>query len=819
MKRRRTGWRHAGLRVATAGFLTCLLPWMPQAALSASPEPVPKTAATPAEGGAGSVLVRDDLTDLLLEIEVNGISKGEFFVLQDRSGGYWIDARDWPRLGVRDAPPREGKVGGETYFSLGSAPGLRSRFDAASLRLVLEFPGEALGMRVIDLQAPLQANVLQPRDNSLFFNYGLGAFRASENSPVTLKLDTELAVRYRDFLFQNTTSSTRTDGADRTLRLFTNLTRDDRETLQRLVLGDFIAPATDLGVALTMGGVSLSKQYSINPYLIRVPTASFLGTVSTPAELQVSIDGVPLRMEKLPPGQFDIRNLNYYGGYRELTVVVRDRVGQQQTLGYPYYFTDALLAAGNHEYSYNLGFLREELGVTSNEYGPLAGSAFHRFGFSDSLTVGGHAAAARERFNVGPDLAWRPNHSGVFAASASASRDPDRGEGWAGSLGYSFESPRWRAALSGRSFSREFAAVGEVSGLQAVGSRKLETLALAGYNSLELGSISVGYVATRTYGGANDEFTTLNYNRSFHGNFSVAATLFLRPGGTVEAFAALVYTPGPGYTASYLYQRRDGVDQNRAEFQRNLPLGEGYGYSLALDNASGGGQGSINAVSPFFQYNGTHGSLAAAARAESGGAGGNTLGYSVSAAGSLSYVGGSWNVSRPITDSFAVVKVGDVEGVGVYQNSQFMGATGRDGTVLLPNLGSYINNQVGIEDRDVPMEYELRELTAYVSPPLRSGSLVAFEAKRVRAATGRLKVRAGGALSALENTEFRLETPAGERAYATGKGGEFYVDDLPPGDYPGTSWHDKSSCRLRFVMPAGREPFVNIGEIVCEPSQ
>ncbi|HEX6828862.1 MAG TPA: fimbria/pilus outer membrane usher protein, partial [Burkholderiales bacterium] len=739
-------------------ILACLLPETPARAEAApaEPPPVPAEAAGPAASGGATVHARSDFTDLLLELEVNGISKGEFFVLQDRSGGYWIDSRDWPRLGVREAPPRRETVGGEMYFSLESVPGLRTRFDANRLRLSLEFPGAALGTTVINLKSPLQPNVVQPLDNSAFLNYAVGAFRSSESAPLSLKLDTELGVRYRDVLFQNTTSSTRSDGSDHTVRLFTNLTHDNRETLQRLVLGDFIAPAADLGSALTMGGVSLSKQYSINPYLIKVPTANFLGAVAAPAEVQVSIDGIPLRMDKLPPGRFDIQNLNYYGGYRELTVVVRDRFGQQQTIGYPYYFTDALLAAGNHEYSYNLGFLREDFGATSNDYGALAASAFHRYGYTDNLSVGAHAAASRDQINIGPDLAYRLDYYGVVTASTSYSRDSQRGEGWAGSLGYTFETPRWRAVLSGRSFSRDYAAVGDVSGVLDQGSRKLETLALVGYNSLDLGSISIGYAASRTYDGVNDEFTSFSYTRGFLGSLSLSATLFLRPGGNVEAFAGLTYTPAPGYTANYLYQRRDGVDQNRAEFQRNLPLGEGYGYSVAVENISGGGQGGINAVAPFVQYNGAHGSLAAALRAESGGVSGSTFGYSASAAGSISYVGGNWNASRPVTDSFAVVKVGDVAGVGVYQNSQFIGATGGDGTVLLPNLGSYVINQVSIDDKDVPFEYELKELTAYVSPPLRSGSLVAFEAKRVRAATGRLKARAGPELKLLENTEFKL---------------------------------------------------------------
>ena len=100
--------------------------------------------------------------------------------------------------------------------------------------------------------------------------------------------------------------------------------------------------------------------------------------------------------------------------------------------------------------------------------------------------------------------------------------------------------------------------------------------------------------------------------------------------------------------------------------------------------------------------------------------------------GGLTFVKDSLNFSRPLQDSFALAKVGDLIGVRVYLNNQEIGRTGNSGKVLIPDLGSYYENQISINDKDIPIEYTLAEVMKYVSPPFRSGSYVEVGATKVQ---------------------------------------------------------------------------------------
>ncbi len=74
-----------------------------------------------------------------------------------------------------------------------------------------------------------------------------------------------------------------------------------------------------------------------------------------------------------PRGPVDITNISGVTGGHNLSVTIRDPFGSEQVLQQPFFFaTDAGLAQGLHEYSYNVGFLRRQYGIESNNYGDLA---------------------------------------------------------------------------------------------------------------------------------------------------------------------------------------------------------------------------------------------------------------------------------------------------------------------------------------------------------------------------------------------------------------------------------------------------------------
>jgi outer membrane usher protein FimD/PapC len=57
---------------------------------------------------------------------------------------------------------------------------------------------------------------------------------------------------------------------------------------------------------------------------------------------------------------------------------------------------------GLHDYSYQAGWLRGQIGLESNDYGPFAFSAFHQYGFSDAWTLGLRTEGTARMVNGGP---------------------------------------------------------------------------------------------------------------------------------------------------------------------------------------------------------------------------------------------------------------------------------------------------------------------------------------------------------------------------------------------------------------------------------
>lgn len=762
-----------------------------------------------------SLAAPSELTSTVVAITLNSEPKGDFFIFFTAAGDYLMKPSDLESMGIRGARGEMLQVEGEPYLSLRSVPGLDVRFDEKKLTLEILSAPALLGKKSVDLLPQRRPNVLKPRGNSAFLNYRLG-YAGSDAGTNAFNLSAELGMRLSDYLFLTDFSHVDADSERRTVRLMSSLTRDWREDLQRLRLGDFFTSSGELGSTLNLGGVSFSKRYTIDPYLIKQPMAGLAGAVTLPSEAEIYLDGIRVRTEKLPPGEFQIQNLSYYGGARDVEVVIKDRFGREQRIAYRYYFADTLLREGLHEYSYDLGFLRQDFGMESNRYGGLAVSAFHRYGVSDSLTLGLRGEAGRSRLNIGPQAVLRLDKLGTASASLSASHDRDAGSGLAVQLGYGYQARSFNARLLARGFSEDYA----LAGTAATAARlKAEAGIGIGYGTREVGNFGADYTVSTKYQGTDRRAATLTYSRSFFGNFNLFATFSrVREEATGnEIFLGLAWYPGKDITASYLRQDRAGIQTDTLQVGKNAPVGEGWGYRVAAENSRSAAAGDMDYVSPYLQYNGKYGIYTADYRSQSVEAGGRSASYQVSAAGGVGYVGGAFGFSRPIYDSFGLVKVGEIESVRVSQNNQVIGATDSSGTLFVPNLGSYVDNQISINDKDIPIEYAISEKEKYVSPPLRSGSLIKFEVTLIQAFSGMLKIRVDGKAQPVEYYEITLHDGDGKPlVFPTGKGGEFYLENVKPGVYPASFGHAGKTCAFDLAIPESKEMIVELGEVICE---
>ena len=74
----------------------------------------------------------------------------------------------------------------------------------------------------------------------------------------------------------------------------------------------------------------------------------------------------------------------------------------------------------------------------------------------------------------------------------------------------------------------------------------------------------------------------------------------------------------------------------------------------------------------------------------------------------------------------------------VYQNNQLIGKTNDNGFLLLPALAAYTTNQIRIDDRDIPLERQIKQVTTSLVPRTFTGAFARFESRRVVSVSGRL---------------------------------------------------------------------------------
>lgn len=755
---------------------------------------------------------------LIVEINLNGVRKGEFTVMAAPDGDFLVDESDLKDMGVQPPYSTPVVVEGETRFSLRALQASELRFDEAKLVLFVTLPPERLPKKALDLQPGRPQRVLEPRDNSAFFNYRTLYSGDNAGGPNSLTLSTELGARVGDFLLRSESAHAGGAGLRQDIRYGTSLTHDNRRTLQRWTLGDFSAASGELGGFLNLGGISFSKSYQIDPYLIRQPMASFVGNITSPAQAEIYLDGVRVRTETLQPGQFALRNLNYYGGQREVTVVIRDRFGREQTLAYPFYFTDANLREGLHDYSYNLGFQRENLGIASNEYSKLALSAFHRYGVSDSLTLGGRGEAEPGRFNLGTMVALRLDKLGVVTGSLSAGRNR-AGGGWAGIARYAYQARQFNGQAEFRRTSPHYETVGQAA---ASDRPKTELSASASYGTPLIGSLNVGWRQLRQYQGGDQRSVSLGYSRTLFGALSVLASLSRVTGALHAApltsfFLGLTYSPRRDVTTNFFHSRQPGSSSDVLQFGTNTPVGEGFGYRMISERRSNDVLGEGYRFAPSLQYNGPHGVYTADLVSNHSPGGASQQAYQLGIGGGIAYVGGALAFSRPVTDSFGIVKVGELEGVRVYHSAQEIGRTDAKGRVFLPNLGSYVANRVAVDDRDIPIDYVIANKELNISPPLRSGSVIRFDVMRIQAITGRLAVRVASQAQAVEYVDLFVMIDGKEMITPTGRGGEFYIENLKPGRHAARFILGERRCAFELTVPPSQEMLIDLGELhVCQ---
>lgn len=775
----------------------------------------PATAGTPVRGEGNATFTPVlPVTMLIARVLVNSVSKGDVAILRDAADRILVPAAELARWGLESLAVATVVVDGERYVALAGVRGLETRFDLRTVTLEITVVANAFAGTRIDLAPPRRSGVLRTADTSIFMNYGINASGDQDFGQRSYQFATEIGARTGQWLFYNTTSQQWGDTPPTGFtRLLTNIQYDERDNLRRWTAGDFFTPTFDLSNSVAMGGISLSKFYSMDPYFIQYPTAAFRTEVALPSTVQVRVDGNLIAQRQVQPGPVDISNISGVTGGQNVSVVLRDPFGRERLLQQPFFFaTEAGLAEGLHEYSYNLGLLRRGYGIESNDYGALAASGFHRYAFTNTLTLGLRGQATRDLYNVGPFGTYQMAGLGIVGAGVSVG-GRDGHTGTAGSLGYSWTGGMFGLNAGGRYLSRDYAQLADDQSPLRIRSNQY---ASGSFFTPDFGSLAVTYNALATYDGPQSTLWNVAYTR---GLMAGKALLSLNYTNVVQPQSSSTWLLSFRYFFDSLTSAVAAVggssqgNTQAVSLQRSLPQGQGVGYELAASHVHGDVPDALLGRA-YLQANAEHVAVGAeyARASRSNGGGGMSRAF---VAGSLGYIDGSFFAARPVQDSFAMVRVADLPQVPVYANGWYVGTTDDKGEVVATNLAAYYDNFIAFGTSELPIDYVFDTAEKVISPPTRSGSIVAFSVKKNRAIAGTLVRVVDGQARAMEFRELRLTRGSDEIRGFTARRGEFYVEGIEPGMYR-LRLDGEPACSASLVVPALTQAVTDVGRVTCE---
>jgi outer membrane usher protein len=746
---------------------------------------------------------------------LNDAAKGELLVWRD-SEGIWVSAEDLARLGVPAAGTEMRAIDGRPHARIDRIEGVVAALDEETLTLAFTVEPGLLEPQRFDLSRSERLDITPSKGVSGYLNYAFTAEHAAGTPTYTARLLANLAAE--GWLARTEHQATHTAGLTQNFRLQSFIQRDWPAEMLRFVGGDFDTRSGPLSRSYSLAGVSFGRVFDLHPGMVTSPTARMTGIASTASTAEIYVDGVRVATRPLQPGPYDFRNLQDFAGMRNVEVLIRDASGVRERIRVPFYFTERLLAKGLTDFNVSWGAQRSG---TLEGYGAGTFSGFVFHGVTDRLTLGVEAQSSSGYRFAALAAGYRADPVGVFSGEVGAQRLGSAAETkLAGTFAWNYTRGGTTLRALARGYQRGYDGVPPpiVPGALAV-TPNLRREATIGWDQSLGWTLLASISATdRRYENAlpqRDYGVSLSAGIFGMGNLtaSVLRTCTAGIGCTIQAganFSATLREP-MGATAGWR-RDADGGETSYAQVDRNVPLGEGYGWRAGVQQTPDSRELDADAT-----FRMRHGVITAEARGTRASDGRRSEAYRGGLAGALACVGASCYVTQPVTDSFAVVELNGVEGVRVSRNNELIGATSTTGEVLVANVPVLTRNDITIADGDVPISIAVPTNRMILVPAQGVGYRVRFDLRPLMSIVGKMVRDRGGVKVLVENTELIVRSERTDALHTrTGKDGFFQIDQIEAGRYHLSADLEEGQCGAYVEIPAERIPVLRLGEVKCE---
>jgi len=740
-----------------------------------------------------------EIEEVFLDVFINDQRKDTVLLLRNENR-LFVGAQELQRWRLRLPNNNPLKFYDEDFYALDALAGLTFKIDDTTQSLLMQVPPRLFEATYLNGQE-IELGVPSSASQGGFINYSLSANHSQELTSSAGLIDLGGFGGWGS-------GQTRILGVDlnkqaRAIRLESTWIRDKPIEFTRLRFGDAISGSSSWGGMVRFGGVQWATDFSLQPGFVTSPRPGISGESALPSTVELYVDNLLRMRREVPSGPFTIQDLPVIDGQGDAQLVVRDILGREQIITLPFFTNSKLLKQGLQDYSYELGFVRRNFGIDSNNYGRLVAVGTHRFGITEKFTGEVHGELLANQQSVGLGGVFLSSAAGVLSGSLAMSHSK-KGLGGLIGLGFQRQTGNFSFGANTQLASKNFTKLGLQP--EKLAPRHISQMnfkvATNNYGSLAINYTQQAFRDLEEYKSVSGSYVK---EVSGLGNLSASVTRYLS--GEAKTVFGLNFSMnlslGNRTHANISTSAKPGRNNTNLQLNRRMPAGSGVGYRLV----SGLGDSDRREAEVSLQ-NGVGNYSLAAAQSQ----GKTALRGSLS--GGMAFLGGNSFFSRRIEDSFAVVQLPGYADVGIYKDNQLSTRTDSKGNALLTGLRSYQKNSVRIEQSDIPLDAQVGAVQLDAVPYFRSGLVLKFPVKRSRGALLTVVLENGELLPAGAQVEIINENILENELYPTGMGGEVYLTELELENQLRVIWKEQS-CEFSLPFPETTDPLPHLGTYIC----
>jgi outer membrane usher protein len=575
----------------------------------------------------------------------------------------------------------------------------------------------------------------------------------------------------------------------------TRLTRDFENALMRVSAGDVPIQGTGYQGSRPLGGVSLTRQYSIQPYLNTRPLSRTEIQILRPSTIEVYVNNGFVNRLNAQAGPLQLSDFPLFSGVNKVDLKITDDAGRIEWVNLNLLYDVQLLGQGIQEFAYQLGAPSSVAGSDRRyDRGNFTFSGYHRMGITDTLTLGASFQSDQSLWLAGSEFGYL-TRVGLFTGEAGLSQRYFGPASMAGrlrfkSLDYKLGSDKpWRGTLEAEYKARLFAAIGQTD-FQNPFSWRYELTISRPLTAMTTVSLSGGYLQNRL-GLADQKSARLDLVTELEPRLRLAANYGITKESSFgQAFQVVLTWVDPGGrfygNLSYDYPTktiRAEATKNSANVVDDFRATAGVQRSPAATQADGFVDYTHEKANLRFEHATTRNEANASVSA-------NTLNRSTfTAATAVAWAGGVFAWTRPIADSFAILQARPVFRrfdlpINRVENHP-EGRINRFGPGVIPTITAYNPTPLTVDSSGLPMGYSLGREYFLARPTYRSGVLIEVGGESTVLLTGHLLGPDGKPLSVVTGTVAPLSKDSRQREeeFFTNQEGLFLLENLVAGIY------------------------------------